>query len=165
MTDDTITEYFKTCLQRVKKGFVKGLAPEVNSVLAEFELIIAQIRGEVEAIAVAENAEHAEGAENTVTATVIEPEVANNKSKKGTKKAPAGRKKLSKSNKQKKRNSWSGDEDSGDDAVSEPEEEDDYEEPENDGTAKVDGGKQHSKSASAARKPLKDVANKIRGRA
>lgn len=43
-----ISEYFKTCISRVKKSFVKGVAEEVNAVLEEFESAVAEIRGEGE---------------------------------------------------------------------------------------------------------------------
>lgn len=48
LVDDTISEYFKTCISRVKKTFVKGVAEEVNTVLDEFEKAVSQIRGDDE---------------------------------------------------------------------------------------------------------------------
>ena len=50
LADDYIGDCFKTCITRVKKSFVKGLAGEVNAVLAEFESTVAEIRGENELI-------------------------------------------------------------------------------------------------------------------
>ena len=146
----------------MKKSFVKGLAPEVNAVLAEFELIIAQIRGEAETTAgsassAVDNAEQTESGENAAPAAETDT---SSKPKKGTKKAgtAAGRKKPSKSSaKPKKRNSWSGDEESDEGPVSEPEDE---EEADDERPVKL-----QSKNTNAARKPLKDVANKLRGRA
>lgn len=154
LTDDVISEYFKTCISRVKKSFVKGVAGEVNAVLEEFEKTIAEIRGESELLGekLPQDNNNQEDAENSVPDTTA--------AKKKDKIKSAASKKPKKTT---KRKVISSDEESdGHDSPSEEDLSEEETEMQFDGepaaTEKINR-KAASKSSAGGRKPLKEVEN------
>lgn len=141
LTDDVISDCFKTCISRVKKSFVKGVAGEVNAILEEFEAAVGAIRGESDLLGENPPAVDGEcGEENASAPPKVEPAKTAAKTTKSTSKAK-------KTKTARKKTVVSSDEDSNSEISVDEETE-------------ISFTDEKASSIKKARPPLKEVANR-----